>query len=48
MVAGVSDDAMDGPDLTPVQVRTLDALRRSGEPLVFDPDLVARVIAGVA
>jgi len=26
--------------LTPVQRRTLDALRRSGEPLVFDPDLV--------
>ena len=26
--------------MTPVQRRTLDALRRSGEPLVFDPDLV--------
>jgi CRISPR/Cas system-associated exonuclease Cas4 (RecB family) len=26
-----------------VQVRTLDALRRSGEPLVFDPDLVADI-----
>ena len=29
--------------LTPVQQRTLDALRRSGEPLVFDPDLVADI-----
>jgi hypothetical protein len=27
--------------LTPAQQRTLDMLRRSGEPLVFDPDLVA-------
>ena len=29
--------------LTPVQQRTLDALRRSGDPLVFDPDLVADI-----
>ena len=29
--------------LTPVQQRTLDALRRSGEPLVFDPGLVADI-----
>ena len=41
-VAAVSD-AADGPTLTPVQSRTLDALRRSGEPLVFDPDLVADI-----
>ncbi|MGB0112903.1 MAG: hypothetical protein WBP59_06750, partial [Ilumatobacteraceae bacterium] len=36
-------DTAAGPMLTPVQVRTLDALRRSGEPLVFDPDLVAEI-----
>ena len=36
-------DAADGPNLTPVQLRTLDALRRSGDPLVFDPDLVADI-----
>ena len=36
-------DAADGPTLTPVQVRTLEALRRSGDPLVFDPDLVADI-----
>ncbi len=41
-VAPVSDTA-DGSTLTPVQVRTLEALRRSGEPLVFDPDLVADI-----
>lgn len=38
----MSDDSS-GHILTPVQVRTLDALRRSGEPLVFDPDLVADI-----
>jgi len=36
-------DAADAPNLTPVQIRTLDALRRSGDPLVFDPDLVADI-----
>ena len=41
-VDAVSDDPS-GHLLTPVQVRTLDALRRSGEPLVFDPDLVADI-----
>ena len=46
----MSDDGADdveragsGPVLTPVQERTLTALRRSGEPLVFDPDLVADI-----
>src|SRR4051794_21055749 len=29
--------------LTPVQRRTLDALRRSGDPLVFEADLVADI-----
>jgi CRISPR/Cas system-associated exonuclease Cas4 (RecB family) len=29
--------------LTPLQRRTLDALRRSGEPLVFDPELIADI-----
>ena len=43
-VVGVSDDAGDAATtLTPVQIRTLDALRRSGEPLVFDPDIVADI-----
>ena len=38
------DDATtDGPLLTPIQAKTLDALRRSGEPLVFDQDLVADI-----
>lgn len=36
-------DAATAPALTPVQVRTLEALRRSGEPVVFDPDLVADI-----
>ncbi len=40
-VGAVSDSA--GPNLTPVQLHTLDALRRSPEPLVFDPDLVADI-----
>jgi CRISPR/Cas system-associated exonuclease Cas4 (RecB family) len=32
------------PDaLTPVQLKTLDALRRTGDPLVFDEDLVADI-----
>jgi len=40
----VSDDAGDAATtLTPVQIRTLDALRRSGEPLIFDPDVVADI-----
>jgi CRISPR/Cas system-associated exonuclease Cas4 (RecB family) len=34
-----------GPDLTPVQVKTLEALRRSTEPLVFDQELVADIRA---
>lgn len=38
-VAAVSDSEV----LTPVQTRTLDALRRSGEPLVFDQDLLAEI-----
>ena len=29
--------------LTPIQRKTLDALRRSGEPLVFDDDLIADI-----
>ena len=29
--------------LTPTQLKTLEALRRSGEPLVFDSDLVADI-----
>ncbi len=40
---GSVSDAADAPTLTPVQIRTLDALRRTGEPLVFDPDLVADI-----
>ena len=43
-VAAMSEAATgDTTALTPVQQRTLDALRRSGEPLVFDPDLVADI-----
>ncbi len=42
--AGPSNDATpEGPLLTPIQRKTLDALRRSGEPLVFDEDLVADI-----
>lgn len=33
--------------LTPAQHRTLTALRRSGAPVVFDPDVVADIRAGV-
>jgi hypothetical protein len=33
-------DAVTSDELTPVQVRTLEALRRSTEPLVFDQELV--------
>ena len=40
---GLVSDTPDGPILTPVQIRTLEALRRSGEPMVFDPDLVAEI-----
>jgi CRISPR/Cas system-associated exonuclease Cas4 (RecB family) len=43
VVAPNGTDGPDGPALTPVQRRTLDALRRSGEPLVFDADLVADI-----
>jgi hypothetical protein len=32
-----------GNGLTPVQQRTLDALRRAGPPVVFDPDFVAEL-----
>jgi CRISPR/Cas system-associated exonuclease Cas4 (RecB family) len=43
-VVFVSDDDGDAATtLTPVQIRTLDALRRSGEPVVFDPDIVADI-----
>ncbi len=38
------DAAVSGTDsLTPTQLKTLEALRRSGEPLLFDPDLVADI-----
>ncbi len=39
----MSDVAQTAPPLTPLQQRTLAALRRSGDPLVFDPDLIAEV-----
>jgi CRISPR/Cas system-associated exonuclease Cas4 (RecB family) len=48
-VRSVSDQADDAATsdplsaLTPIQRKTLDALRRSGEPLVFDPDLIADI-----
>jgi CRISPR/Cas system-associated exonuclease Cas4 (RecB family) len=32
-----------GPALTPLQRKTLDALRRTGDAVVFDPDLVADI-----
>jgi len=35
--------APSGQTLTPVQQRTLDALRRSPEPVVFDPDVLADI-----
>jgi CRISPR/Cas system-associated exonuclease Cas4 (RecB family) len=38
-------DAGTSEALTPVQVRTLEALRRSSEPVVFDPDLVEDIRA---
>ena len=41
--SGTSADA-----LTPAQRRTLEVLRRSGDPLVFDPQLVADVRAEMA
>ena len=41
--AGTVDGVSEADGLTPVQLRTLDALRRSGEPVVFDPDLVADI-----
>ena len=41
-VAG--EGAASGTDsLTPTQLKTLEALRRSAEPVVFDPDLVADI-----
>jgi hypothetical protein len=42
MVTRVTDTAP-LPVLTPMQRRTLDALRRAGEPVVFDPELVAEL-----
>ncbi len=33
----------DGPTLNPAQLRTLDLLRRSADPLVFDPELVVEL-----
>ena len=41
------DSASPGPQLNPVQQRTLDALRRTGEPLVFDPEFIADIRAEV-
>ena len=42
--AGTSDETVrGGPLLTPIQRKTLDALRRSGEPLIFDEDVVADI-----
>ena len=31
------------PSLNPTQQRTLDALRRTGDPLIFDQDLVTDI-----
>jgi CRISPR/Cas system-associated exonuclease Cas4 (RecB family) len=42
-VGAVSEATTGTGNLTPTQLRTLEALRRSGEPLVFDPDLVADI-----
>jgi hypothetical protein len=40
----MSEAATNGTDaLTPVQLETLEALRRAPEPLVFDPDLIAEI-----
>jgi CRISPR/Cas system-associated exonuclease Cas4 (RecB family) len=40
----MSEAATNGTDaLTPVQLETLEALRRAPEPLVFDPDLIADI-----
>jgi CRISPR/Cas system-associated exonuclease Cas4 (RecB family) len=38
-------DVVAGPALTPTQLRTLEALRRPPEPVVFDPDLIAEIRA---
>lgn len=38
--SAASVPTVDVPELTPAQQRTLDVLRRSGEPLVFDPELI--------
>lgn len=35
-----SADRADGPLLSPVQQRTLDTLRRTGDPVVFDRDMI--------
>jgi CRISPR/Cas system-associated exonuclease Cas4 (RecB family) len=40
----MSEAATTGTDgLTPIQLKTLEALRRPAEPLVFDPDLIADI-----
>jgi len=42
--AASGDDATTAaPSFTPVQLKTLAVLRRSGEPVVFDPDLLADI-----
>lgn len=43
--ADTADQPHAPASLTPVQLRTLEALRRSGEPVVFDPALVAELRA---
>lgn len=49
---GTVDSAGDatGPAsrLTPVQVRTLESLRRTGDPIVFDPELITSLRAEMA
>lgn len=47
-VAAIVDTAppsAQAASLTPVQARTLEALRRSGDPVVFDPELIAEIDA---
>jgi CRISPR/Cas system-associated exonuclease Cas4 (RecB family) len=39
----VDSGAVNGAELTPLQRKTLDAIRRSGDPLVFDADLIADI-----
>jgi CRISPR/Cas system-associated exonuclease Cas4 (RecB family) len=43
VLVGTVGSVSDREALTPVQVRTLEALRRTGEPLVFDADLIADI-----